>query len=137
MLTENENEFIQFSNIINQIVNKKILLKLHKNNNYYVDGRILYFSSFIKRLCCTSKDFNFRLDLDNVEREIFSIIVQFLNIIDWETESYMYDIKVDELNSWFETNLSIMNKIEETAVYLKIDHIFDYSRYREKHKSKY
>jgi hypothetical protein len=109
MQTENENdEFIKFSNILDQIVNKKILLKLNKNNNYYADGRILYFSSFI---------------------------VQFLNIIDWDTETYMFDVKLEELNNWYETNKSTMYKIEETATYLKIDHIFNYLRYREKIRS--
>jgi hypothetical protein len=136
MQTENENdEFIKFSNILDQIVNKKILLKLNKNNNYYADGRILYFSSFIKRLCCNSKDFNFRLDLDLVERDVLSNIVQFLNIIDWDTETYMFDVKLEELNNWYETNKSTMYKIEETATYLKIDHIFNYLRYREKIRS--
>lgn len=133
--TNENDELIKFSQIVDQIVDKNILLKLHKNNITIVDGRILYFSSFIKSLCCNTKDFNCRLNLENVERDILTLIIQFITIVEWNSEKYMFEIKSDELNTWYENNKLHLPKIKETATYLKIHHIFDYFKYREDSKS--
>jgi hypothetical protein len=124
-----------FAEIMDEIVSSKILLKLHKNVTLTVDGRLIYFSSFLRQLICNSKNFNSRVNMESVEKEILVIILQFINILEFSTDKYMFDVKIEELNKWYKVNKSLMLKIEETAKYLKINHFFDFLIFKEKYKS--
>lgn len=125
-----------FSDIIDEIVKQKILLKLQKNVTLSVDGRVIYFSPFLRQLICNSRNINSRINLEFVEREYLVIILQFISILEFSTEKYMFDVKIEELNKWYKVNKPYLRKIEETAKYLKINHLFDFLSYKEKLKSK-
>ena len=120
-----------FNELINQLIKKQILIKLNKNMTYISDGRIIRFSNLIKQLSCNSKDFENRLNLESLEKDIFMIIINFIEILGWKKDRFIFDIKREELNNWFEYNNKNMSKVEEMAKYLKIYHIFEYFKYRE------
>jgi hypothetical protein len=122
---------INFIDLIEEITSKKLFLKLKKNITFFIDGKIIFFSNFIRQLCCTSKNFNYRLNLESVERELLLVILQFIDIIEWSLERYMFEVKFEELNRWYEVNKAIMPKIDELAKYLKINHLFEFYRYKD------
>lgn len=126
---------LNFTDIVNEIMKKKMLLKLNKNVTYIVDGRIIHFSNLLKQLCCNCQNFNYRLNLELVDRELFIIILDFIEIINWNKENFIFDIKREELNNWYESNKKMLTQVEDTARYLKIHHIFEYLKYRENSKN--
>jgi hypothetical protein len=124
-------DFLSFTELINELVKKQILIKLNKNMTYIADGRLIKFSNLIKQLSCNAKSFNHRLNLENLDKETFSVIMDFLEIVEWNREKFIFDIKMDELSNWYEYNKKNMNNIEEMSKYLKINHLFDYLKHRE------
>jgi hypothetical protein len=120
----------KFSTILEEIMKKKIMLKLHKNVTYIVDGRIIRFSDLIK-LLCTSKSFSYRLSLEAVEREPFSMLIDFIDILEWSKEKFLFDVKADELNTWYDINHKSLDKVEELSRYLRVSHFTEYIKHRE------
>lgn len=108
---------IDAAKIIEEITKRKILLKLKHNISYFVDGNIIRFSEYIKLLCC-SNSFNYRITLESVDVEIFSKIVEFLNILDWRKEKFVIETKMKELDNWKDSNIAFMSKIEKVIYYL-------------------
>lgn len=106
---------IKFNQIVDDIMRKKILLKLKKNITILVDGKILKFSDLMKQLC-SSSSFNYRLTLETISRENFLKIIEFIDIIEWNKQKYMFDIKAGELNNWYENNFHIMSNLEEVNI---------------------
>jgi hypothetical protein len=131
----NNNDYMKynhlFSDIIDQIMSKTILIKFKDSLTHIINGKIIMFSEFIK-LQCSNKKFNFRLELKKISLPDFLKVNDFFNIIDWKKDKYMFEIKQEELNGWYNTNIADMDKIIEICENLKINHINDFINARVK-----
>ena len=75
---------------------------------------------------CANHTFNQRLSLDTVDRDIFATIIDFIEILEWKRDDYIFEIKADELNKWYEANKNIINVITEMAKFLRIRYVLNY-----------
>lgn len=127
---------IQLKNqIFEEILNRKILLKLKKNLSYFVDGRIIKFSELIRLHSCNNK-FDNKLTYEDVDRHTLIIIVEFLEIIQWKHHQYTFDAKLPELDCWWNHNKLYLNEVENLAKRLKIYIIQDFFKYYELKKER-
>lgn len=101
----------KLAKIIEEITKHRILIKLKNNIMSLVEGKILLFSDLIKYLC-SYNSFNYRINLDELSRDNFELILDFLDIIEWNKSRYMWDNKEDELNRWYNGLFSV-SEIEE------------------------
>jgi hypothetical protein len=102
---ENNEKMKDFSDfkvtkILDEIIKHRILIKLKKNIMSLVDGRIICFSDLIK-IMCSYNSFNYRINLDELEREYLEKILDYLDIIEWNKSRYMWENKEEELNKWY------------------------------------
>lgn len=116
---ENEKEEEEFYNtkitkIVHEIMQHRILIKLKKNIMSLVDGKIILFSDLIK-IMCSYNSFNYRINLDELDRENLEKVLDYLDIVEWNKSRYMWENKEDELNKWF---VSIDNILEFEQVIL-------------------
>jgi hypothetical protein len=114
-----------FIDMLDQIMSKTILIKFKDSQTHMINGKIIMFSEFIK-LQCTNKKFNYRLDLPKVSLFEFLKVNDFLNIIDWRKDRYMFEIKQDELNGWYSANINEMERIKKLCEYLKLPHVGEF-----------
>jgi hypothetical protein len=114
-----------FIDVLDQIMSKTILIKFKDSHSHMVNGKIILFSDLIK-LQCANKKFNFRLDLSKVQLLDFLKISDFLNIIDWRKDKYMFEIKQEELNGWYSANIHDMERLRKLCDYLRIMHINEF-----------
>lgn len=99
---EAEEEFYntKVTKIVHEIMKHRILIKLKKNIMSLVDGKIILFSDLIK-IMCSYNSFNYRINLDELDRDNLEKILDYLDIIEWNKSRYMWENKEDELNNWF------------------------------------
>lgn len=119
-----------FAAFVEEIMKRKILLKLQKSITFIVDGRIIRFSDLIKSLCSRNK-FDYRINLETIDRQYLLSIIDFIEILEWNKEKFVFDVKAEELNNWYEINKKDMLGIESTARFLKMPHLFEYLHHRE------
>ena len=92
---------------------------------FLVDGRIIKFSELLK-LQTSCSNFDYKLNLEQVERRDLTKICEYLAVIEYNKSDYIEDIKAEELENWFEKNKPIMPEIHNLAKYLKIKNIDEY-----------
>lgn len=111
--------------ILDEILSRKILLKLKNNLSYYIDGRIIKFSELIRLHSC---DLNFdnKLTYENINRKILIIIVEFLEIISWKHHQYTFSSKLPELDCWYTYNKNDIDEIKQVSSQLRIPIILDF-----------
>lgn len=120
---------IQLKNqIFEEILGRKILLKLKNNLSYFIDGRIIKFSELIRLHSCNAR-FENKLSYESIDRKILIIIVEFLEIIQWKYHQYTFDSMLPELDCWYNYNKHLIKEVESMAKYLKIVIIQDFLRY--------
>ncbi len=105
---EKEEKFYnnKITTIVNEIIKHRVLIKLKKNIMSLVDGKIILFSDLIK-IMCSYNSFNYRIILEELDRENLEKILDYLDIIEWNKSQYMWENKEDELNKWFHSIESI------------------------------
>ena len=113
--TEKENN-LKYANIIEELLKRQILVKLKKGTTLFVDGRIIKFSELLKFQSATS-NFDYKLNLENVDRKDLAKICEYLAIIEYNKSDYIEDIKAEELNSWYIKNKEIMPEIHNVNNY--------------------
>jgi hypothetical protein len=131
------NEFEQiniFEEALKKIISKNILIKFNLGITYIVKGKIIMFSDFIK-LLCTTNDFDFRLELP-VDVDEFRKILEFLDILEWNKQHFMFQVKVEELKCWYETNIKLQNQLALLCERLRINHYFDFLKYKAQNTTK-
>lgn len=111
--------------ILDEILSRKILLKLKNNLSYYIDGRIIKFSELIRLHSC---DLNFdnKLTYENINRKILIIIVEFLEIINWKHHQYTFSSKLPELDCWYTYNKNDIEEVKQVAIQLRIPILLDF-----------
>ena len=116
---EKEEEFYnnKITKIVDEIIKHRILIKLKKNIMSLVDGRIICFSDLIK-IMCSYNSFNFRINLDELERDNLEIILDYFDIIEWNKSRYMWENKEEDLNKWF-NGIGNIVELEEVKKYNK------------------
>jgi hypothetical protein len=123
---EKENEEKIYTNklakIVEEITKHRILIKLKNNIMSLVEGKIIMFSDLIKYLC-SYNSFNYRINLDELNRDNFELILDFLDIIEWNKSRFIWDNKEDELNKWY-NSLDNVSEIEEVINILYIIYYF-------------
>ena len=92
----------KITKIVHEIMKHRILIKLNKNVMSLVDGKIILFSDLIK-IMCSYNSFNYRINLDELDRENLEKILDYLDIIEWNKSRYMWENKEDELNKWYKS----------------------------------
>jgi len=107
----------KITKIINEIIKHRILIKLKKNIMSLVDGKIILFSDLIK-VMCSYNSFNYRITLDELDRDNLEKILDYLDIIEWNKSKYMWENKDDELNKWFK-GIEKMVELEEVLYFFK------------------
>ena len=100
----------KITKIIDEIKKNRILIKLKKNVMSLVDGRIIWFSDLIKILC-SYNSFNYRLTLEELDRDSLDKILDFMDIIEWDKSRYIWENKYEELNKWFD-NIENLEQFE-------------------------
>jgi len=105
-----EEEFYntKITKIVHEIMNHRILIKLKKNIMSLVDGKIILFSDLIK-IMCSYNSFNYRINLDELDRESLEKILDYLEIIEWNKSRYMWENKENELNKWYNSFENILD----------------------------
>lgn len=117
----------KFIDLLHEITQKRILLKLNRNSTLIVPGKIIHFSELIKKLCCAS-NFDYKLTLETVDRNILEIILEFFEILDWRLENFFFELKSHQLKNWYMSYKTYTKQIESTAKFLGINHILKYLR---------
>ena len=100
---------LKYTNILDEILKQRIMMKLKNNYSLLVDGRIIKFSEMLK-LTSACANFDYKVNLENINKTEFSKIIDFLQIIEWNKSSYIEEIKAGELNNWY---IKIQNQTEE------------------------
>lgn len=116
------------NSIIDEIVNKKIFLKLKNNLSLYIDGRIIRYSELIKLFCCNN-NFDYKLVFNNIDRKILTIIIEFFEINNWKVNPFSFETKFPELDCWLQFNKHHMEEVKIVANYLRIyviNNFFDF-----------
>lgn len=127
-------EITKLNSIIENIINKEIILKLKKNLSFHVDGRIIRYSELIKLNSCDRK-FDYRLNYENIDRQVMTILVEFFKIVNWKIDKFTFKIKFGELDCWYQYNKQYMEEIISTSKFLKIHVIIDFINYYKEKES--
>jgi len=105
----------KISKIVLEIMKHRILIKLKKNIMSLVDGKIICFSDLIK-IMCSYNSFNYRIDLEELDRENMEKILDYLDIIEWNKSRYMWENKEEELNKWY-NGIENMLELEQVSIF--------------------
>lgn len=105
-----DSSIMSLREIIDNIVKKPILLKFAVGSSLHVDGRIFFFSDYIKNLT-SKKSFDNRIILDNVDLRCTKRIIEFLEVLNWNDNPKQFVLKSEELNNWFSLNKANMKLI--------------------------
>ncbi len=132
--TNTEQHKNKLNEIIDDIINKKILLKLKNNLSRYVNGRIIRFSETIK-LKCSEAEFDFKVSLENVDRDIMNIVISFFEVVNWKVNSTTFKNYFSELENWLIKNNQFINEVEDLAKYLKLHPISEFIQFYTKSES--
>jgi hypothetical protein len=125
MNIEDENIKFKFADLLHEILQKNILLKLNKHATLIVPGKIIRFSELIKKQCCSS-NFDCKITLETVERPVLEMILEFFQILDWRLEEFFLELKSEELKNWTETYKPFIKQIESTSRFLGINQVLMY-----------
>ena len=106
----------KLARIVEEITKHRILIKLKKNIMSLVEGKIIIFSDLIKNLC-SYNSFNYRINLDELNRDDLERILDFLDIIEWNKSRFMWENKEEELNKWY-NSLDNISDIEEVCFFI-------------------
>lgn len=105
----------KFNRLIEDIMKQRILIKLKRNIMSLVDGRIICFSDLIK-IMCSYNSFNYRINLDELDRDHLEKILDYLDIIEWSKAKYLWENKEEELTKWYHSLGNIV-EFEEVCIF--------------------
>lgn len=125
---ENKEKPYKINSIIDEILSKKILLKLKDNLSLYIDGRIIRFSETIKLKSCIY-NFDYKLSFMNIDRQIISIIIEFFEVVNWKINPSTFKIRFSELDNWYQYNKKYINEVKVLSNFLKIHVIPEFIDY--------
>lgn len=103
--------------LVEEIIKGKLFIKMKQDQIILVDGRIIKFSDLIKLLCTKGKiwlkkaNFDYKLTFESAEKKIFTKIIEFYEILEWETNSEMEQRKANELFNWFNSHQNLIKEI--------------------------